>query len=117
MPAPLRFLIGLTCPRTVFVNRSAGRKTVVWWTPTVGYSPPQDQLVNPVTDCRDKHRMGAGPFRAGAGLPDMPAWLDTDLYVNVPLEPTYQEAWAVCPSDFRYLVEHGALPNENVPLE
>jgi Protein of unknown function (DUF4058) len=57
------------------------------------------------------------PFRVGAGLPDMPAWLDTDLYVNVLLEPTYQAAWDVCPSDFRYLVEHDALPDENVPLE
>ena len=46
----------------------------------------------------------------------MPAWLDTDLYVNVPLEPTYQAAWDVCPPDFRYLVEHGALPDENPPL-
>jgi len=25
------------------------------------------------------------PFRVGASRPDMPAWLDTDLYVNVPL--------------------------------
>jgi Protein of unknown function (DUF4058) len=57
------------------------------------------------------------PFRAGAELPDMPAWLDADLYVNVPLEPTYQAAWNVCPSDFRYLVEHGALPDENAPLD
>jgi len=56
------------------------------------------------------------PFRVGANLPDMPAWLDTDLYVYVPLEPTYQAAWDVCPPDFRYLVEHGALPDENLPL-
>jgi hypothetical protein len=57
------------------------------------------------------------PFRVGADLPDMPAWLDTDLYVYVPLERTYQAAWDVCPPDFRYLVEHGVLPDENVPLE
>ena len=56
------------------------------------------------------------PFRVGAGLPDMPAWLDTDLYVYVPLEPTYQAAWDVCPTDFRYLVEHGALPDDNLSL-
>jgi hypothetical protein len=35
----------------------------------------------------------------------------------MPLEPTYQTAWDVCPSDFQYLVEHGVLPDENVPLE
>jgi len=55
------------------------------------------------------------PLRVGAELPDMPAWLDTDLYVNVPLEPTYRAAWDVCPADFRYLVEHGAPPDEDLP--
>ncbi len=55
------------------------------------------------------------PLRVGAELPDMPAWLDTDLYVNVPLEPTYSAAWDVCPADFRHLVEHGALPDEDMP--
>ena len=55
------------------------------------------------------------PLRVGAELPDMPAWLDVDLYVNVPLEQTYRAAWDVCPADFRHLVEHGTLPDENVP--
>ena len=54
------------------------------------------------------------PLRVGAELPDMPAWLDTDLYVSVPLERTYRAAWDVCPADFRHLVEHGQLPDENV---
>ncbi len=45
----------------------------------------------------------------------MPAWLATDLYVNVPLERTYCAAWDVCPSDFRHLVEYGTLPDENLP--
>ncbi len=55
------------------------------------------------------------PLRVGAVLPDMPAWLDIDLYVNVPLEPTYKAAWDACPADFRHLVEHSALPDENMP--
>jgi hypothetical protein len=55
------------------------------------------------------------PLRVGAELPDMPAWLDTDLYVNVPLEQTYRATWNVCPADFRHLVEHGTQPDENVP--
>lgn len=50
------------------------------------------------------------PCRVGAELPDMPAWIDLDTFVSVPLEQTYQAAWDVCPSDFRYLVEHGRLP-------
>jgi hypothetical protein len=57
------------------------------------------------------------PLRVGAELPDMPVWLDTDLYVNLPLERTYRAAWEVCPSDFRYLVEHGTLPDQSVPPE
>ncbi len=55
------------------------------------------------------------PLRVGAELPDMPAWLDADLFVNVPLERTYKAAWDVCPSDFRYFVEHGATPDEDGP--
>ena len=52
------------------------------------------------------------PYRVGAVMADMPAWIDPDLYVEVPLERTYQSAWDVCPSDYRYLVEHGRLPDE-----
>lgn len=52
------------------------------------------------------------PLRAGAELPDMPAWIDPDSYVPVPLERTYRSAWEVCPSDFRSLVELGRLPDE-----
>ena len=53
------------------------------------------------------------PLRVGAEQPDMPAWLDPDLYVNAPLEKTYMAAWEVCPADFRYFVEHGTPPEEN----
>jgi hypothetical protein len=52
------------------------------------------------------------PFRPGAEMPDMPAWIDADLFVSVPLERCYQAAWDVCPEDFRYLVERGRLPEE-----
>lgn len=48
----------------------------------------------------------------GDPLPDMPAYLDADGYVPVPLEATYQATWATCPADLRYFVEHGSLPDE-----
>lgn len=48
----------------------------------------------------------------GNELSDMPAYLDPDAYIPVPLESTYQETWASCPADMRYLVEHGRLPDE-----
>ena len=51
-------------------------------------------------------------FRVGGTLPDMPAWLDPDANVSVPLERTYDAAWEVCPTDYRCLVEHGRLPDE-----
>jgi Protein of unknown function (DUF4058) len=52
------------------------------------------------------------PIGVGAALPNMPAYLDSRYHVPVPLEPTYQAAWATCPADMRYLVEHGRLPDD-----
>ncbi|HEX3152795.1 MAG TPA: DUF4058 family protein [Gemmataceae bacterium] len=52
------------------------------------------------------------PVAVGANLPDMPAYLDADYHVMVPLEAAYQSAWDSCPNDMRYLVEHGRLPDE-----
>jgi hypothetical protein len=52
------------------------------------------------------------PFAVGSVLSDMPAWLDPDNFVLVPLERTYQTAWEASPSDYRYLIEHGRLPEE-----
>jgi hypothetical protein len=40
-------------------------------------------------------------------LPDMPAWLDEESYVPVPLESTYRETWDSCPEDMREVIEHG----------
>jgi hypothetical protein len=48
----------------------------------------------------------------GDPLPDMPAWLDHDGYVSVPLEESYQAAWRTCPADLRHWVETGKLPDE-----
>jgi hypothetical protein len=44
-------------------------------------------------------------------LPDMPAWLDEDSYVPVPLETTYRAAWDTCPSDMQEAVETGVPPD------
>jgi hypothetical protein len=48
----------------------------------------------------------------GEGLPDMPAYLDLDSHVPVPLESTYQATWVKCPQDMRILVERGELPSD-----
>lgn len=52
------------------------------------------------------------PIGVGDTLPDMPAYLERSGYVPVPLEATYQAAWASCPPDMRELVETGRLPGE-----
>jgi hypothetical protein len=49
----------------------------------------------------------------GDTLPDMPAYLDRSGYVPVPLEATYQAAWATCPADLRELVETGKIAGED----
>ncbi len=49
----------------------------------------------------------------GDTLPDMPAYLDCSGYVPVPLEATYQAAWATCPVDMREFVETGRVPGED----
>jgi hypothetical protein len=48
----------------------------------------------------------------GDVLPDMPAYLDVDSYVPVPLEATYQATWASCPEDMREAVEKGLEAGE-----
>jgi hypothetical protein len=49
----------------------------------------------------------------GDELPDMPAYLDADSWVPIPLEATYQATWASCPEDMREAVERGEpLPDE-----
>jgi hypothetical protein len=54
----------------------------------------------------------------GDVLPDMPAYLDVDSYVPVPLEATYQATWASCPEDMREAVERGGpLPDEPAEQE
>jgi hypothetical protein len=47
-------------------------------------------------------------------LPDMPAYLDPDSWVPVPLEANYRTTWESCPEVLREVVESGALPDEPV---
>lgn len=47
------------------------------------------------------------PVGVGDVLPDMPAYLDPDSWVPVPLEATYQATWDSCPEDMREVVLGG----------
>jgi hypothetical protein len=50
------------------------------------------------------------PVAVGDVLREMPLFLTQDLYVNVPLETTYQATWEASPEDFRTAVETGVMP-------
>ncbi len=50
------------------------------------------------------------PVGVGDLLPDMPAYLDVDSYVPVPLEATYQATWTSCPREMRAAVIQGKRP-------
>jgi hypothetical protein len=41
----------------------------------------------------------------GDRLPDMPLFLDLELYVNVPLEATYMTAWQTFPAEWRDVLD------------
>lgn len=45
------------------------------------------------------------PIAVGSVLPDMPLFLEEDWYVNVPLEATYNEAYASVPERWRRVIE------------
>jgi hypothetical protein len=49
----------------------------------------------------------------GDALPDMPLFLHTDWYVNVPLEVTYQAAYRGVPAFWRNVVEGGPAASPN----
>ncbi len=40
-----------------------------------------------------------------SGEPAMPLFLECDVHVPTPLEPTYQATWAVCPKPLKELLE------------
>ena len=69
--------------------------------------PPDKPLTLAAYVARSPKVAYVEPVGVGDRLPDMPAYLDLDSYVRVPLETTYQAAWQSCPDDMREFVEHG----------
>ena len=45
------------------------------------------------------------PVAVGDALPDMPLFLEPDLYIPVPLETTYRTTWSVFPSALKGLLD------------
>jgi len=56
------------------------------------------------------------PLGLGDPLPAMPLFLAAEVYVPVPLEETYRQAWEATPEDLRSAVETGVLPGPETDL-
>ena len=41
------------------------------------------------------------PIAVGDALPDMPLFLEPEIYIPAPLDATYQTTWSVCPSPLK----------------
>ena len=48
----------------------------------------------------------------GDALPDMPLFLKPDIYVQAPLEPTYQAAWDAFPAALKGLLDTSAVTSQ-----
>lgn len=59
-------------------------------------------------ECFNATRAYIEPFAVGEPLPDMPLYLAPEAYIDVPLEATYQAAWANVPQ--RWQREIAATP-------
>lgn len=53
------------------------------------------------------------PVAVGDALPNMALFLQPGKHVKVPLESTYQAAWATCSDGLREAVEMGLLPEDD----
>src|SRR5262249_27361555 len=70
--------------------------------------PPEKRLTLAAYVAGEVKTAYVHPIGVGDVLPDMPAWLDEDSYVPVPLETTYQTTWESCPADMREVIERGS---------
>ena len=50
------------------------------------------------------------PVAVGDALPEMPLFLTPEAYISLPLEATYQSAWAAMPAFWREVLTSGQLP-------
>jgi hypothetical protein len=72
--------------------------------------PADKRLTLAAYECGLTTRAYIEPVAVGDVLPDMPLFLVPDGYVNVPLEATYQTAYAVMPRRWQRVLEAAAAP-------
>jgi hypothetical protein len=80
------------------------------WKETVGEAftlPPEKLLTIASYSSGEEVSAYVEPVAVGDPLPDMPLFLEPDVYVNVPLEATYQTAWQTFPEEWRTVLTAG----------
>ena len=69
-------------------------------------APPTKRPLTLVSyECGLTTRGHIEPLAVGDPLPDMPLFLEPDLHVDVPLEPTYMRAWDAVPRRWREVID------------
>jgi hypothetical protein len=74
--------------------------------------PEKKQLTVVSYDASDGLTAHIEPVAVGDSLPAMPLFLERGLHVMVPLAPTYEATWKLCPEPIREMVEPRS-PEEN----
>jgi hypothetical protein len=75
------------------------------------FSPPADKLLTVAAYSAGAIQTAyVEPIAVGDELPDMPLFLEPEIYVPVPFERTYREAWRAFPSALKGLLEGGDQP-------
>jgi hypothetical protein len=96
------------------VHDPGGLHGAVWsWFDRASYEPPVARPLTLVSYAWDgeEPRAYLEPVTVGQRLIDMPLFLTTERYVNVPLEPTYQAAYQGMPEFWRNVLEQGPAAN------
>jgi hypothetical protein len=81
-----------------------GIHAAFWSTPTPTVTPAEPLSLSAYR-AGAKPRAYFEPVAVGRTLPDFPLFLTSDLYVNVPLEATYQSAWRGVPQRWKRVIE------------
>jgi hypothetical protein len=67
--------------------------------------PPDNPLTLVSYECDLRTRGYLEPLAVGDPLPDMPLFLEPEVFVDVPLEKTYLGAWEAVPVRWRRVIE------------
>jgi hypothetical protein len=87
----------------------AGLHAAIWRALTrEQFNPPPDKpltLASYAAEGADVYSSYVEPMAVGDNFPEMPLLLEPELFVRVPLETTYQTAWASYPTQLRKILE------------